>query len=304
MSEKSKIRRVPEYQRLGIEPSEGGTSRLHDENGFPILNIQEDRRNIPPAKELPNEPIAVKAKDMTKNRIQIASGSQTRGMPAHSSQEEVKPKILNVGSNDEHLWYSKEVTGVDEEVDTDALQGNDPLSASQDPEVIDIMEKYLDLQEKILNKLNSLSSKLDIENLKANLFAKSGIIDQMLKNIVKVSPANRKVVGEGVNDIIENIKNEFNAKLITNDKDDDEDLNLMQTEDMDSDKKENPYEFLNSTPNGNYVLFQDNDPLEEFESKESLIKKLENLLIDQNININTLFVLKKIPLDFGIIIKD
>ena len=136
--------RQPEYLRLDVEPKVGGQSLLHDEFGMPKTGGGQ-RRNIPPMKEISNEPVVVKAskptkiKDRTFSMIQEEDGNYIRvpdftGSNIEEDDKFIPPKsnFVSVG-NMEHAWYDEKVTGIsmvdnNDEVDVASLQGINPLA--------------------------------------------------------------------------------------------------------------------------------------------------------------------------------
>ena len=133
---KAKIRQ-PEHKRLDIKPSIGGSSLLHDEFGMPNVGNTK-RREQAPLKEINNDPVSIKA-FVPNDKISYKKPNSPKiGLdfePAAKDDDFLPPKSNFVAiGHVEHSWYDEKVTGPssidnNEMIDTEALQGIDPLDA-------------------------------------------------------------------------------------------------------------------------------------------------------------------------------
>jgi len=121
-----------EHDRLGIEPTVAGVSHLHDENGIPKAPPR-PKSPQPPPPPFSNEPEHIRAS--VPQQPPPLPPAQARGpnlgqMPAH------------VGVHEETMWFDDKVVGSgqrpppqvidnNKDVDTDALQGYNPLNPSE-----------------------------------------------------------------------------------------------------------------------------------------------------------------------------
>jgi hypothetical protein len=203
--------RLPAHQAMGIDPAQGGGSLLHDEHGIPKVS-QGKRSRISPAKNITNTPIDFKAQPQQK--LQMWNGAQKNSIP--------RGKFVNVGVNEEHVWYPDSVTGprekvpderpyadqAYEEVDVEALQGYNPLQEPSEEGKAFIL-RLSNTIDKIENILQDISSEEDLSEFKSNIFSKSGPIANLVNSYS--SDIREEVMVEG-NNLIERMYSIFQDK--------------------------------------------------------------------------------------------
>jgi len=306
---------VPEHQRLELEVPKGGVSLLHDKSGMPKVSKPQRTRELS-IKDFETEPVLVKSK----------SNSDDGFLPPQSN-------FVSVG-NVEQSWYSDKVTGPqkEDEVDIEALQGLNPLVDSKDSkslQEVKIFSKRLDnIKKAILTELGEVLSLEDFSNLKVNTFGNKGVLTENYKVLGTVSSNNRPIIGEKINDIRSELELEFQGKY--EDLNDEEefatsvvewpqDMAQVTKEDAELYKgeKEKPdfsediaeYEYSNNIPEieiGNYLITVDGKILDVKEdiSAERARTIISKLLLEDGIEFDRICLLKRVGLDFGVLLMD
>lgn len=235
-------RQPPEYQRLDIEPKQGGKSLLHDDFGLPKVGSASKKEDVPEMEEVSNEPVRVRASVPDESKVQIAKGGiPQRGRPSRAAEQSfteeeddrfIPPKsnFVSVGQK-EHTWYDDKVAGPSEMVDnnaldpnapdeqlidTNSLQGANPLADVENEEVSEIRKHFEQrlryVHDGVLSQLEDVVNLEDLEQFKANVLGKGGVFAAVLRQFKKLPPQERRVVGELVNSVIDSLKLEFEAK--------------------------------------------------------------------------------------------
>jgi hypothetical protein len=339
-------RQPPEYQRLDIEPREGGKSLLHDDFGLPKVGPAPSRGDIPQMREVSNKPVSIKASVPDESRVQIAKGGiPQKGRPSRAAEQTftkeeddgfIPPKnnFVNVGQT-EHAWYDEKVAGPSEMVDnnaldsnapdeqlidTDSLQGTNPLADIEQEELSEIRKQFEQrlqyIQDGVLSQLEDVVNLEDLEQFKANILGKSGVISTVLKQFKKLDSQDRQVVGELVNSVIDTLRLEFEAKEyeFLSDEEEDED---EESEHGDFPEEEDSNENLDVGPRqpqtakvsaalaeGQYAVLVDDKLFTVVDSAQEARQVLSRLILGNNVDVERIQLIKRIPIDFGVVLYE
>jgi len=236
-------RQPPEHQRLDIEVKEGGRSLLHDDFGMPKVTPP-PRLETPSMREIPNEPVVIKASIPDLSKVRTARGNVQRrdhlgkqtvtaqGL-AEDDDKFIPPKsnFVSVGQK-EHTWYDDRVAGPSEmvdnndEMDTESLQGLDPMADVENEKMSEVRKSFENRLKNVFSgvdtQLESIVNTDQLEQFKKNIFGKGGLLDNVLKQFRSIPPNERQVVGELVNHYIEELKLQLDAKANELEEEDDE----------------------------------------------------------------------------------
>jgi hypothetical protein len=323
---KDVIRRIrdaktkPEYQRLDIEPNVGGRQLLHDE--FGKINKGRDKRdNIPQLEEIGNEPVMVKAAQP--NKVSFRKPMTKVNKVEDDGFIPPKDNFVSVG-NVEHAWYDEKVTGPsidnNEVVDVEKLQGINPLSVS-DSKVLEFFTKRLAyVKSFVLNELADIVNEQEIAELKAKVFGKTGIFTEILKKLGSVQPNDRAPIGELVNQTYSDIQLEIEGKMyeLQSEAEEDEDMEwpeemavIEKNDDENNEVEENVEESVEENdgikeeqtiPEGHYAVIMDGSLVEVLEDDLSAKNYISNLILNENVDLKSIQLIKRIKIDFGLIL--
>jgi hypothetical protein len=328
--------RQPEYQRLDIEPKVGGQPLLHDEFGFPKVG-SEKRRNIPSTREISGEPVVVKASPATSTNPTKPTFRKQIKKSADDDDKFIPPKnnFVSVG-NVEHAWYDDKVTGIidnNEEVDIEKLQGINPLADMKNPktaESIKFFTKRLQhVKSLVVAELSEITDLQELKNLRENTFGPKGIFTDIVKQLDTLK-VDKVVIGELVSNMYSELDLEIGGKefeltseaeedsQITEwpeemaqivrpppDEDDDEDEEEVQEEDQ-SDSEEVAAEPAcpAAIPEGHYAVIVDGKLVNIEEDAGTVRDFISDLLLNENLEIDRIQLIKRIKIDFGIILGE
>lgn len=337
-------RRPPEYQRLDYEPKEGGRSLLHDEFGLPKVAPSSNKGDILIMKDIPNEPVAIKA---SQPKAQVSNGLPKRGVPSVLAQQSfdddgfIPPKnnFVSVGQVD-NAWATKEVTGLPDTTNKDSkmvdnnwpknsseeeneqvaqqvekLQGMNPLADLENDQV-SAMRKHFEhkLQHiitEVIEKLQVVDTLDDLANIKANVLGKNGILASILRQFSKLPPSDRAVIGESINNIIDQLKLEFEAKEyeLTSDTEDEEEYpedesDLEDEEDLDLGPGPQEIKISTSLEEGQFAILIEDKLFTTIDDAQEARKVLTKLILGNNVPVENIQLIKRIPIDFGVILDD
>lgn len=303
--------RMPEHQRLDVEPKAGGRSLLHDEFGMLKVSPTPKRQRIPVMKEISQDPVVIKAK---------------REPEAEDNFFPPKSNFVSVGNVD-HAWYDDKVTGVvdnNEVVDTEKLQGINPLADASDPktaEAVDYFTKRLNhLKALVVAELPEITEIDELKELRAKTFGKKGIFTDIMKQISKIN-GNKAVIGALVNQYYSEINTELQGKEfeLSEDEDDEvtewpEDMAVIEKQDEDEEDNEEdekgPKEFTEASPSyptipeGYYAVIIDSKITNVYENVDEARDAIGNLLINESLEFSRIELVKRLRLDFGIIVGE
>lgn len=278
--------KIPEYMRLGIEPAEGGKSLLQNELGLPLIPKQPKKHELS-KQEISNEPIMVKASQ---------KNDDDKFIPPMSNF------VPNVGAD--ATWYDK--------VDVGSLQGIDPLAELKNPK-LSSYKKGLDKQLEIV-KATALASLSEVETLKeldelrTSLFGKNGMFQPLVSGLKVLTDKNEQVVMSNlISDVYEELKFEFEAKSYSLEAEvaeeaEEAEEEVPQIEQDDMVKK--PVE-ASSFEEGCYAIILDNNPEPMVvKTQEEARILLSRLILGNNIEISRLKLIKRLPIDFGVLIRE
>lgn len=330
-------KQTPEYQRLDIEPKEGGKSLLHDEFGIPKVSTYQRKEKALEPSDISNRPVHVKASLPIVN-TKSSSGIPKRGTPLIEEEDDFVPPRSNfvaVGQK-EHTWYAPEVAGprpssVDQkeiidnndEIDVDALQGTDPFIDLKEDGVSEIREEFEKtlgmIEEQSLLMISTVKSPEDLKVAKATIFGKNSDLTAILREFKNIPPNERRIVGEIINYTLENIKLELSSKgeefvsaeRVRNTVPAPESSDSHDVEDEDEDEDENEDEEhvpstakISSLQDGHYAVFIDDKLFNTFSDTNSVREILSRLILGNNIDVTRIQVIKRIPIDFGVVLGD
>lgn len=340
-------RQPPEYQRLDYEPKEGGRSLLHDEFGLPKVAPASNKGDIPIMKEIPNEPVAIKA---SQPKAQVSNGIPKRGTPSILAQQSfvddgfIPPKnnFVSVGQVD-NAWATKEVTGLPDTANKDSkmvdnnwpenpseedgdqvaqqvekLQGMNPL-ADLENDKVSATRKHFEhrLQHiitEVIEKLQVVDTLDELANIKANVLGKNGILASILRQFSKIPPADRAVIGEAINNIIDQLKLEFEAKEyeLTSDTEDEEDSQVQWNDEEEPEPEEEPgadipqatAKISTALEEGQFAILIEDKLFSTVDDAQEARKVLTRLILGNNVPVENIQLIKRVPIDFGVILDD
>lgn len=330
----------PEYQKLDIEPKEGGKSLLHDEFGLPKVSPSSFKKTEF-VNNITNEPVFVK--NSNPNNPTQATAIPKKGFPSVSSQQNfeddgfIPPKnnFVSVG-NVESSWATKEVTGLPDidnsnttmvdnnwlesksEQDSDfiaeqvnSLQGMNPLAELENPKMSEHLKQFdQKLQiifSDIVEKLKTIDSIDVFTNFKSNVLGKNGVLDSILRKFSQIPAADRPRFGERINDIIDQLKTEFSAKEyeLSENKTENPEDSSENTED-DETTKSAPINIGTdlSLQEGQFAILINNELFETADSIKEANDSLSKLILGNDVPVENVQLIKRIPISFGIILDD
>ena len=345
-------RQTPEYQRIDIEPQEGGKSRLHDEFGIPkIQKLQ--KKEVQPLKGLSNKPIAIKAVAKENIPVMIGHHGMNRQILKSKAKQQVededdkfyppKSNFVSVGQQ-EHAWHDESVTGLptvdnNEIMDTENLQGIDPLLDTELSQVCQYFNKYLThITEGVVSQLDDVEDLDDLSKLHKNVLSNTGILGKLLRQFNKVPPNDKEGVGYIVNNFIEDMNEKFKTKqdeFVQEEEEskaeeeeydkaheDDEDKKAFEDTDTveetgdseigdseigdsetgDSETGVNLQSLSEIIQDGQYGILVQGSLVSVANSLVSAKQMLTTLVLNKNVDISTITLIKRIPIDFGIIV--
>jgi hypothetical protein len=323
--------RQPEHLRLDIEPKVGGQSLLHDEFGMPKTGGGQ-RRNIPPMKEISNEPVVVKAsksgKIKTRGTITIKEDGNYIKVPdfTGSNIEEddkfIPPKsnFVSVG-NMEHAWYDEKVTGpsmVDnnDEVDVDSLQGINPLVEKENSKIGEAVEfftkKLQYIKTLVITELSEITDAEEIKNLRQNTFGENGIFTEVVKKIMSLN-TNKHSLTTLIDYMYSEIDLEIQGKEfelqseVVDDETEEwpEDMAQIPLADEElADKEITDNEDKAAIQEGEFAIIVHNDIVDIVKDIESARDLISKIVLNDNVDLSAIQLVKRIKIDFGIILGD
>lgn len=314
-------RKAPEYQRLELDVKEGGRSLLHDEFGMPKVGPAKEKSKMPKMQEISNEPVNVRASVPDESKVVMHKTRSVGKSQAVLEQDDgfIPPKsnFVSVGQID-HSWYDEKVSGqamVDnnEDVDIDQLQGVNPL-ADVHPDLIDHLKV---LKNKILNTINSAkilvaeaSSLEELSIIKENTLGSNSLIVQWFKSL---KPQDRVKMGEFINTLVEDFLGEFSNKEqeVLEEEEILEQEKLLEQEVLESSQAneilEEGYqegaEFPCDLKQGECAILVDNK-LYSILVQEFARSEITKLLLRDNIDIERIQLIKRVPIEFGVLLGD
>ena len=284
---------IPEYQRLDIEPAEGGKPLLLNDFGKPLISKEiKNKLKVPLLKEITNEPIHCKAQQENNKKPIDNDGF----VPPKSN-------FVSIGNTKDHVWYDLPQSSKEDEIDIDALQGLDPLTsdinAAMSEQIIATEKMLLDIKTNVIKQLSTIENLDNLKLLKINLFGKNSNFDKMLSYINTLQPKEKHVIGEMIANTMSILSLEIDAKeyeFITSKEE------TIEDEEIDDEE-------YNSTENislleGDYSIYLDGENISVEQDINIIRKILSKLLLEDNIDISRIMLIKRIPIDFGVLIKD
>lgn len=290
---------IPEWQRLDLEPKAAGKSLLHNELGLPILNKQNTRETIPLNKELSSDPVFIKAAVDDDKFIPPKSNFVAVGQ---TDQEWIeKSKIVNPRK-------LPKVVDNNQMVDVQSLQGIDPLSLNQKDDsntfsINEVLKNLTELENLVINKISKAANLTQLHNLYNSIFTNNGYFNYILNQVEQLNLTSNVLLNESIADSKEKLLLEFQARKL-------EFLEPEQQEPIDDeifdepDPEESPSEENKVTADNVYILYVDKIPAFTTSSKDVILDKIYSLITKENKDLSDLMLVKRIPIDFGIILKD
>lgn len=342
-------RQPPEYQRLDIEPREGGRSLLHDEFGLPkVSQTPTNKGDIPVMPEISGEPVHIKASEPDIGKVHMFTGTPKRGVPSPKAQQVVtsddgffppKNNFVSVGQV-ENAWATKEVTGLPDTDNTmvdnnwpedpseedgaaveqhiESLQGANPLEDLENEKVSAARKHFEDrlkhIFAEVVAKLQMVETLDDLDDFKANVLGKSGVMNVILRQFGQIPASDRQVVGELVNNVIDQLKLEFEAKEyeLSEEEDDVEDQpaeeDWAEHDQSNADVGPGPQpqtaKVSAALEEGQFAILIEDKLLTTVDDAESARAALSRLILGNNVPVESLQLIKRIPIDFGVILDD
>lgn len=284
---------IPEYQRLDIEPAEGGKPLLLNDFGKPLISKEiKNKLKVPLLKEITNEPIHCKAQPENNKKPIDNDGF----VPPKSN-------FVSIGNTKDHVWYDLPQSSKEYEIDIDALQGLDPLTsdinAAMSEQIIATEKMLLDIKTNVIKQLSTIENLDNLKLLKINLFGKNSNFDKMLSYINTLQPKEKHVIGEMIANTMSILSLEIDAKeyeFITSKEE------TIEDEEID-DEEYNSTENISLLEN-DYSIYLDGENISVEQDINIIRKILSKLLLEDNIDISRIMLIKRIPIDFGVLIKD
>lgn len=284
---------IPEYQRLDIEPAEGGKPLLLNDFGKPLISKEiKNKLKVPLLKEITNEPIHCKAQQENNKKPIDNDGF----VPPKSN-------FVSIGNTKDHVWYDLPQSSKEDEIDIDALQGLDPLTsdinAAMSEQIIATEKMLLDIKTNVIKQLSTIENLDNLKLLKINLFGKNSNFDKMLSYINTLQPKEKHVIGEMIANTMSILSLEIDAKeyeFITSKEE------TIEDEEID-DEEYNSTENISLLEN-DYSIYLDGENISVEQDINIIRKILSKLLLEDNIDISRIMLIKRIPIDFGVLIKD
>ena len=324
--------RQPEYQRLDIEPKIGGQSLLHDEFGMPKV-AGDNRRNVPVMKNISGEPVVVKASKSSGDIKYKTSRHKTSGVVVDDDDKFIPPKnnFVSVG-NVEHAWYDDKVTGIidnNEEVDVEKLQGINPLADLKNPKTVESIKFFTKrlqhVKSLVVAELSEITDLGELKNLRENTFGPKGIFTDIVRQLDTLK-VDKVVIGELINQMYTELDLEIGGKEfeLTSEAEEDgqvtewpEDMaQIVQPPDEDDDEEVQEENEVGSEspavastrhaaiPEGHYAVIVDGKLVNIEEDIGAVRDFIGNLLLNENLDLDKIQLIKRIKIDFGIILGD
>jgi hypothetical protein len=324
--------RQPEHQRLDIEPKIGGQSLLHDEFGMPKVG-SEKRRNIPVMREISAEPVVVKASaDSTAKNTFRKPGVKKTQVDEEDKFIPPKNNFVSVG-NVEHSWHDEKVTGIidnNEEIDVEKLQGMNPLADIKNPktaESVKFFTKRLQhVKSLVVAELSEITDLQELKNLRENTFGPKGIFTDIVKQLDTLK-VDKVVVGELVSDMYSELDLEISGKefeltseakedskvtewpeemaQIVRPSSDDEEVHHDDDDDDDEDHEDAADPSAPAAiPEGHYAVIVDGKLINIEEDAGIVRDFISDLLLNENLELDRIQLIKRIKIDFGIILGE
>lgn len=290
--------RQPAYQQLDIEPKPAGGSLLHDDNGMPKIGPKISLNDIPPSKDISNEPVKVKANN-------VRDSEHDGFYPPKSNFSIPQQNFVNVGGAEDHLWYDEKVSGSSDEmvdnnddVDIDSLQGINPLSNLDDQRSNEAKSLFNSKLERVKAGINQKLSTIDtvdsFNDFKTNIFGNKGIISRIISRIIsqykKLTVHDMSLVSELISsfndEIILLFESKENELLIQEDE-----TKLEQTKTKELEE-------------GCFLILIDDQPAEIVEKAKDASDLIFHYFAKNDISLERIKLMKRIPIDFGIILSD
>lgn len=318
--------RRPAYQSLDIEPKQAGQSLLHDEFGMPKVTPI-PKVKIPKMRTISNEPVAVKASKPGVGRAfskKFADEDDDKFIPPRQN-------FISVG-NVEHAWYSDKVTGVvedEDEVDTEGLQGVDPLADANDPQTAEAIKYFTrrlnHVKGLVISELSEITDLEELKNLRVNTFGKKGIFTDIVRQLDTLK-VNKAVVGELLGNMYSELDLEIKGKEFEITEEDaaadevtewPEDMAVVTSAEKESDDEEEqrtdeedpeadpeaPASFA-TIPEGHFAIVVDGDVIDSTPSLSLAREAISELIVTNNIEFSRVQLIKRYKLDFGIVIEE
>lgn len=315
-------RQPPEYKRLDIEPKVGGGSLLHDEFGMPKTGPTQHKGDIPMMNELPNEPVMIKSSE--KEDKPLGKRPQRAAFPIVIDDDKfIPPKsnFVSVGNVDTG-WYNDKVVGPvktnpiidnNDVLDTDSLQGMNPLASPSETSVkffSGMLKNIKDITNAQLPKVNDLN---ELSELRAKILGKQGVFNQVLVHFNKVPPPEKAAIGALISDAVSDLTLEFESKeyeFISSDNEQEEE-EVVYDDEEDEDFEEDPEEkaevagtlVCSNLPPGSYAVLVKENLIAMANTAEKAKKLIEELVLGEKAKLEDVQLIKKIAVDFGVILN-
>jgi hypothetical protein len=273
------------------------------------------------------------------NHVKVPSFSGSNIAPDDEEDNFIPPKsnFVAVG-HVEHAWYDDKVAGpstVDnnENVDIEKLQGLNPLADVENAKIaksVEFFRKRLSYVKSFtITELVEVNDEQELSDLKVKIFGQKGIFTDILKQLGSLKEVDRPVIGELVNQVYSELQLEIEGKAyeleseaaeanevtewpedmatITRDEDE-EDEDETPDEETDEENEADDEESSNSpsdsptVPEGHYAIIVDGKLLDVSESSEKARNFISHLLLNENLSLDSIQLIKRIKIDFGIIL--
>jgi hypothetical protein len=299
-----------EHQRLEIEPKIAGKSLLHDEFGMQKSSGGQ-KRDFPVLKEITNDPVLVKANKpsgkIVYNRTETPQDDD-KFVPPRSN-------FVSVG-NVEHSWYGETPKTVDnnEVVDVEKLQGLKPLAEANDSKTAEAIEYFTKrlqhVKGLVVSELGEITELEELNNLRENTFGKKGVFTDVVRKLDTLE-VNKAVVGEFISQVYSELDLEIQGKEyeITSAAEEDEEVTEWPEDIAQSPLSENePEEFEEkedtAIPEGHFAIVVDDKLVNVVEDIKSARDIISNLLLNENLDLERIQLMKRIKIDFGVILEN
>lgn len=307
----------PEHKRLDIEPKIGGASLINDPKKPKVDRVSLDD------KEIEKDPILIKA---SKPEEAVFKKSTIGSVPdVDDGFIPPKTNFVSVGNVD-HAWYDDKVTGLpEEEIDVESLQGLNPLAEASDQQIkksVEFFDKRLAyVKSFVATELLEVSSLEELKDLKSKVFGKKGMFTDILKLVSKAQPNERLVVGELINSVYSELQLEFEGKnfelteVDENEEEWPEDMAIIEKEEStkkdsveegpsEEIKEESVDESADTIPEEHYAIILNGDLFDVVDNVKSARYIISDLILNNNVDIQNIQLLKRIKIDFGIILGE
>jgi hypothetical protein len=293
---------MPEWQRLDLEPKAAGKSLLHNELGLPISPRINTRETVPLINELSAEPLFVKALENDKfippksNFVAVGQTDQEWIEKSQIEQSRKSPKIVD----------NNQV------VDISSLQGIDPLNLriqddSSNSTVNEVLQNLTELESIVISKICKVTNLTQLNDLYNSVFTSNGYFNYILQQVEQSNLTSNIRLNEAISDSKEKLLLELQAKKL-------EFLEPEQLEPIDEEIFNEPEPEPELQPQTTeskeiisdnvYILYVDRIPFFTTASKDLILEKIYSLITKNNKELSDLMLVKRIPIDFGIILKD